>query len=410
MLAPEFFPTWGGAGTYILGLLAHLPERFEFTVLTTRRRSFGPALRPGGNHCDDSPILPGNLRRGIKISYISQARDTVFYNGQFQCACSREVPRLLKSEEIDLIHSHSAHMPDLLLRFRNVKIPIVTTVHNIFQTMREATKASGLEFGLLERSEKFTLAMYPVLRAVENAYFSRGTEYIAPSYWMKSRLERGLCKRSAIAVIPNSVDPGDYSEVGRSLPNHTNQLLDHRRIVLYCGRLLAAKGVDILIRAIPGIIKATRDPRLLFVFAGPASPVPYVKKLESLNISRESYLFAGPLIREEVISLMKMAEVLVVPSFLENCPFTVLEGMASGTAVVASNVGGIPEIITDGFDGMLVKPGCPGELSNLVARLLGDASLRLHLGQNAKETIAERFSWSANVSQYISLYEGQLRR
>ncbi len=78
--------------------------------------------------------------------------------------------------------------------------------------------------------------------------------------------------------------------------------------------------------------------------------------------------------------------------------------MACGTPVVASNVGGIPEIITDGVDGLLVEAGHPDMLANAIARLLSDKSLKNLLGQRAKSKIANKFSWQANISKYLQCY------
>jgi glycosyltransferase involved in cell wall biosynthesis len=402
MLAPELIPSWGGVSTYIMELIRHLPERFEFTVLTTQRRSFGNSLH-------ESIETSLDLRRGVNVLFISEAKDTFIYNGAFQYACWREVPRVLKKERIDLIHSHSAQMPDLLLRLRRINVPIVTTVHSTLHSQREATKASAVPLGLLERSEKFTFGMYPLLRAVEKAYFSTGRQYITPSRWMRKILERDTSVNDTIKVIPNSVNPSDYSRLeSEYVRDEIRKVAVDSRMVLYCGRLLALKGVDTLIRAIPEVLKAIGD-RVLFVFAGPGNPTRYMKEAQSMNIHRDSCLFTGPLTRKETNWLMKEAEVIAVPSFLENCPFSILESMACGASVVASNIGGIPEIITDNYNGLLVQPGHPKELSAAIVKLLENESMRRDIGENAMKMIEARFSWSANLEAYIDLYEEHLR-
>jgi glycosyltransferase involved in cell wall biosynthesis len=126
-------------------------------------------------------------------------------------------------------------------------------------------------------------------------------------------------------------------------------------------------------------------------------------KLDKLNV-KSDYLFTGSLPRDSLIKLIRKSELAVLPSYNENCPYAILESMACGTPVVASNVGGIPEIITDEVDGLLVEPGHPDILAKTIARLLSDKSFRNILGQRAKLKIANNFSWQANISKYLNCY------
>lgn len=167
------------------------------------------------------------------------------------------------------------------------------------------------------------------------------------------------------------------------------------------------KGIDTLIDAIPKIISETRNDNLLFIFAGPGDNTSYIKKVQDLDIQRHC-LFMGQLSRETTIQFMKAAELVVVPSFLENCPYVVLESMACGTPVIASNVGGIPEIIDDNLNGMLVNPGIPEVLANAVVNLITDRAMRKLMSQRAKEKIAKNFSWTVNMDKYITAYSDAL--
>jgi len=117
-----------------------------------------------------------------------------------------------------------------------------------------------------------------------------------------------------------------------------------------------------------------------------------------------SCLFTGPLPKEAIIQLMTSAELVAVPSFHENIPYVVLESMACGTPVIASNVGGIPEIIRNKYNGILVEPGYSTVLANAVIGLLEDKSLRNLIGQRARETIIQKFSWTANLPKYLEVY------
>jgi glycosyltransferase involved in cell wall biosynthesis len=401
ILAPEFPPVWGGVGTYTYELTRHLPKTVEIHVLTPRREAFGrQKVLPIGIN----PIE--YLGSNVHIHYVSKAYGSFTYNAEFQLACLRQVPKIIKEEKIDVVHSHQAHMPDLLLTFRKLNANIVTTVHTTIKFQRAATTASHRNISELENSEKATYYMYPFLRLAEELYIKRNRTYITPSFYMANWLRDNFSIAANVNVIPNCVDVTD---------NHTHSksdlLLDtiipkdflDKKIILYSGRLLAMKGVNDLVNAVPEISKTIGKHELLFIFAGPGDSNKYRMKLDKMGV-KSDYLFLGSLPRDSLIKLIRKSELVVVPSYNENCPYAVLESMACGTPVVASNVGGIPEIITNGDDGLLVEPGNPDMLAKTIVRLLSDTSLKKILGQRVKSKIANKFSWQANISKYLKCY------
>jgi glycosyltransferase involved in cell wall biosynthesis len=402
MLAPEFFPVWGGVGTYINELVKHLPSSITIHVVapirTDARNKEVLAEKKG------PPIFGNN----VNIHYISRANDTFFYNAMFQTACLRYVPKLLRDEKIDIIHSHTAHMPDLLLTLRKLKTPIVTTVHTTIKSQHLGTKNSGKNFFELERSEQATSVMYPFLRFAETAYFRHHRFYISPSNWMKRSLEIDYKITEKINVIPNSVDIADFKmnpllglgqELRKKRPN--------TKIILYVGRLIAMKGIDTLLHSIPHIVKEEKLEDFLFVFAGPGNKYLYLAKALELGVAHFC-LFTGPLQKEQVVELMKNSDVVVLPSFTENAPYVILESMACGVPVIASNVGGVSEIISDGQNGRLLKAISPKVLATTISELLIDQSLLKIISKAGQETIKKKFSWSVNIEKYCKVYSDAL--
>jgi glycosyltransferase involved in cell wall biosynthesis len=402
MLAPEFLPSWGGVGTYIVELVRHLPENIEIHIVTPMRDGFGRDKISSSDY-DFSQYFGSN----VHFHFVCRASDTFAYNASFQYACLKHVPKIVKEEKIDLIHSHTAHMPDLLLMFRKFNKPFVTTVHTTIKYQRSATKISGKNLYDFEKSEKATHLMYPALRLAETVYFKRKRFFITPTNWMKKWLKDNFHINGKVRVIPNSVDVSDYVSkelgvTGTLIPSE----LRNRRIILYAGRLMVMKGIETLIGAIPKILKGIED-NLLFIFAGPGNRNHYILMTKKMKI--ESYcFFTGPLPKELVVQLMKSAELVVVPSFLENCPYVILESMACGKPVVASNVGGIPEIVIDKYNGLLIKPGSSKMLAEAVIELLENQSMRNLMGQRARETIIKKFSWEVNLDRYLDAYSEAL--
>lgn len=400
MLAPEFPPVWGGVGTYIFELVRHLPKNVEMHVVTPKREGFSKSQQTRSS----SNVLH-YLGSNIHLHYICTAKDSFFYNAQFQYACLREVPKIIKEEKIDVIHSHAAHMSDLLLMFRRLKAASITTIHTTIKSQRIGTKASKGNISDFESSEKATQLLYPVLRFSEELYFRQKRFIITPSNWMKTWFNENFKINTNIRVVPNCIDVADYeiTENDDAVENIIPQHLKEKQIVLFAGRLLSLKGVDVLVRAIPKISKSLKNNDVLFVFAGPGDSSRFQNRLVKTNTDLKC-LFTGPLAKETVVKLMSKSALVILPTYNDNSPYTILEAMACGTPVVASNVGGIPEIITDGYDGILVDPGYPEELADAIIDLLQDKTLYNQISKREKETITKKFSWETNMPKYLKAY------
>lgn len=133
-------------------------------------------------------------------------------------------------------------------------------------------------------------------------------------------------------------------------------------------------------------------------------------RLAAMGVPDEVVEFSGPKDRAELPAIYRWAGVCVVPSLYENFPYTCLEAMACGAAVVATRVGGIPEIVTDQADGVLVRPNDPEALAGAVVRILRDTNTRERLRHEARQTVLRRFSCRAVCGQMAVLYADLFRR
>jgi alpha-maltose-1-phosphate synthase len=185
-----------------------------------------------------------------------------------------------------------------------------------------------------------------------------------------------------------------------------------RRGVLFVGRLTPHKGVDRLIEALP------EDAELRVVGSTGHDPDPperdYPQLLRSLA-ARRRVEFLGAVPDADLPALYRGAQVLVLPSVHVTCygreipvsellGLSCIEAMASGTPVVASSVGGLPEVVDHGLTGFLVEPGNSSELRERLAQILGDRRLAERLGQNARERFLEKFTWEACAERCLSAY------
>src|SRR5262249_20388879 len=139
------------------------------------------------------------------------------------------------------------------------------------------------------------------------------------------------------------------------------------------------KGADVLLRAVPLVRRHVPDAAFLFV--GPKPPAG--------ETCPEGVRYVPFLPKEQLLRYYREAALCVVPSLWDNSPNTVYEAMAAGRAVVASRVGGIPELVADGETGLLVPPGDAEQLAAAIVRLLADAGLRQAMGRAGRARIQQ---------------------
>lgn len=182
--------------------------------------------------------------------------------------------------------------------------------------------------------------------------------------------------------------------------------------VLFVGRLTPHKGIDRLIRALPARAE------LVVAGAGGHDRRPperdYPALLARLAADR-AVTFTGPVSEADLPALYRRAAVFALPSVHRTCygryhpisellGLSVLEAMASGLPVVASRVGGLPEVVRDGETGFLVTPGDVGELRDRLELLLGDVALAREMGRNARDAVLEQFTWAACARRCLDAY------
>ena len=169
------------------------------------------------------------------------------------------------------------------------------------------------------------------------------------------------------------------------------------------GRLIHIKGQDVLLRALPAL--AARFPRLCVEFLGDGDQRAAYERLAAQLGVADYVHFAGNVENGEVLARMATSALVVVPSRFDALGTVNLESLAVGTPVVASDTGGIGEIVRDGVDGFLVPPDSPDALADRIGRLLADPAERAALGANARQGFIERFDMAANVARHAQWYE-----
>jgi glycosyltransferase involved in cell wall biosynthesis len=177
-----------------------------------------------------------------------------------------------------------------------------------------------------------------------------------------------------------------------------------RPVVAFVGRLIDGKGVADLLRAFAGL---TGPPSVLCVVGDGPRHADLQALADALALG-ERVRFLGYLEEERAWSVMRAADVVVNPSYTEGLPTSVLEAALLGKAVLATDVGGTSEIVTDGEGAMLVDPRDIEGLKRGLDELLTDRELRERLGAAARESASGRFDWSVSAARFASLAAGLL--
>ena len=221
---------------------------------------------------------------------------------------------------------------------------------------------------------------------------------IAVSEDLAKQLEDRGVSRSKIRVIYNGVSdefrPQDTNASRRKL-----ELPSSPFIVLFVGLLSPVKGVEILLTA----MEMMPGEDLLCVLVGDG---PLRSALERQSGEGGSDVrFAGQRPRDEIAHWLNAADVLVLPSFSEGRPNVVLEAMACAKPVVASRVGGVPELVEDGVTGRLVSAGNSAELCEAIRGLMDDRSCLLAMGRAARDRVeTSGWTWEASADATVRLY------
>lgn len=222
---------------------------------------------------------------------------------------------------------------------------------------------------------------------------------VVNSKWMRDKVTfwYRVSPRKAV-VIPNGVNLKDFSR------HIKKPKLDGNPAIISIGRLnniKGIKGVDILIKAMSMLTLKLSCIKLYIIGSGKLEKYQRLVKNEGLE---KHVFFLGEIPRESVIKLLNCCDICIIPSIYEPFGIVVLEALASGTPVIASKTGGIPEIITSGESGLLVKPNNPKALAEAILKLSYDKNLKERLSQKALRTAA-KYDWNNIAEKYVQLYQ-----
>jgi glycosyltransferase involved in cell wall biosynthesis len=295
--------------------------------------------------------------------------------------------------EIDIVHAHVGNPPASIAAHwyaKKKKKPFVITYHGDGQWNWG---------GVIRRTSVYFYSKHLLDRTLSYA-----DVIISPSrYYIDESRVLGKYK-DKIVVIPNGINVDEF-DVGYSKEQCRGKLglSINSRMILFVGTLSPHKGPDILIKAMSGIVKEVPDVKLVFVGHGGMR-----KELEMLSKKlgvEKNVEFAG-FVEENMKPLYyRAADVFCLPSVMNHEIFGIvnLEAMACSVPVVASKIGGVPDVVKDGENGLLVLPGDSGSLADAIIYLLENEDVREKMGTNGRKKV-EDYSWGRVAEETEKVY------
>ncbi|MBU4500425.1 MAG: glycosyltransferase, exosortase A system-associated [Gammaproteobacteria bacterium] len=304
----------------------------------------------------------------------------------------------------DVIHAHSPVLDAVpAIRVgRKLGIPVVYEIRAFWEDAavdHGTTQAGSLRYKLTRALETWAVknadAVTVICEGLRQDLAARGIE------------------PGKITVIPNAVDIDKFSVGGKPDSGLKMKLgLGTSRVLGFIGSFYAYEGLDLLLDALPAILKQMPDVKVLLVGGGPQE-VALKKQVMALDL-KERVIFTGRVPHGEVNRYYDLIDVLVYPRHPMRLtelvtPLKPLEAMAQGRLMVASDVGGHKELIADGKTGVLFRAGQADDLAAKVVGLLQDESGWDEMKRNGREFVDSERNWAASVARYRSVYGGLIK-
>ena len=244
---------------------------------------------------------------------------------------------------------------------------------------------------------------------------------IVNSYFLKDYLvEKTGCDAGKVFVNHLGVDTMQFQSKWLPDRNGNKKIKrqmnpDEKRILLYVGRLRKIKGVDTLLKALPAIIKSQPNTVLFIVgnaFYGTDKRTAYVNYLHELTKEIPNHVRFIPFIpHNEIHFWFELADIVLVPSVgKEAFGLVNVEAMACGVPVIATNVGGMPEVIEHGKTGFLINVNdIERELTEYVLKMLSSPDIMKQMGTDSVNRVRENFTWEKSAERLLSFYQQVLK-
>lgn len=322
----------------------------------------------------------------------------------------KRIESLIEDTQPEIAHLHNiAHQlsPSILHSLKRYGLPVVQTVHDYkfgcptykfytggqvcerckehryYNVVLHKCNRGSLQASLLNCLEMYLHRLIGIYHNVDS--------FISPSSFLREKMIEYGVSSERVLTVPNFIAADQYE------PEYT-----HDDYFVFFGRLVPFKGISTLLEA----MKVVKDSRLLVVGEGELR-----EDLQGYAAAQgmDNVAFLGHKSGEELKSIISNGMFSIVPSeWYENLPYAILESFALGTPVVAANIGGIPEMVDPGVDGLLFEPGHVADLAHKIQRLLADRRTLGEMGRQARAKIEREYNPETHYERVMKIYRGLL--
>lgn len=371
---------WGGAQRYIFDLTANLSQDFDITVAVGK---------PQGRHDFIDKLTKNKEQRTNTINVIRLRHLTREISPIQDLLAVLEIAKLYKTLKPDIVHLNSSKAGVIgslaKLLFVPYSLLIVYTAHG---------------WAYLEPLSAFKRWIYLLMEKL--AAGLRDATIALSEKEKNIALKHGTAKRNSVFVIPNGIDLNSLSFLSRAEARKHLGIEENQFVIGTIANLYKTKGLGYLIEAFHLLNSKSPIPNSKFLIIGEG---PERKNLE-LRIKNyelsDKVILTGSI--HDASQYLKAFDIFVLPSVKEGFPYTILEAMAAGLPIVATDVGAIPEILENQKSGLIVPPANLEILAKALKNLLDNPQKTQELGKNAAETV-KQFTLDKTIKKTKTVYE-----
>jgi glycosyltransferase involved in cell wall biosynthesis len=295
--------------------------------------------------------------------------------------------RYLRKHHPQILHTQ-LEFSDILgtIAAKLLGIPCVSTLHtlDIYEEKKSATWRLKLRWFVLRNYCDKILAVSNKTR--------------------RHHLEGGRLGEKKVITLYNGLDISRFKKPDESIQHEVRQSLNLppiRQIMITVAVLREPKGIQYMLKALPAILD--KNPNSHYLIVGDGDYGASLRDLAAGLALHEHVTFAGR--RTDIPALLSIGDVFVLPTLKDALPTVLIEALAAGIPIVASNVGGVPEIVEDGVNGLLVSPENPAELTRACLQILQNREFASQIIQAGNAFVQQRFNISVQIDQLIRIYE-----
>lgn len=300
-------------------------------------------------------------------------------------------------EDFDLFHLHGRWFPDFTVVRKycdEVNKPLVLTVHN--------ARPNGI-------SPTYTLFGSAYETAIGINVLKLADQLIAVSKWTRNDVLKYGLERKKFTVIYNGINAAKFETKHNPAVKKKLGMKPADPLLVWVGRVIEQKGLRYLLAAMPQVLKRFPTAKLLVVGTGTE-----LKKLKQqaakLGISQSIVFYGQENNRNKLNDLLRGSDVYVMPSVWETFGIAALEAMASQLPVVSTNAGGLPELVQNGKNGVIVPIRNSKKLAQALNKLLSKPALLKKMGIKGRKIAQTQFNWSKIGQQTINVYKKALKQ